>query len=305
MPLGRLIEFIPGTKAEAGEVNYNFNMVKSFVDGLEVNLTDVTNDIAQLETSKANTNGDYRVRFSVANPLNNYDAVNLQTFNKKIGNSINIIYGLGITKVGNNTIMVGAGSCYDSTVKVIMSLSVNISKTNSTQGANTTYYVYLIAKENESTDVLIVQNAANPPLPSEYVYYRLIGSYTTNSSNVITTISNSQITQTSNINSFVKANAGYITKSVYPSYAGSWSVGSGWVATNNGWIVAMISSDAGRDGEVSINNVVVIKNWQGRGDGRAGGLRTVGIAPISVGQTLRWGSNGVKSTRFYPNINAS
>lgn len=253
MPLGRLIEFIPGTKAEAGEVNYNFNTVKSFVDGLEVSLTDVTNDIAQLETSKANTNGDYRVRFSVADPLNNYDAVNLQTFNKKIGNSINIIYGLGITKVGNNTIMVGAGSCYDSTTKVIMELPEEISKTNSTQGANTTYYVYLIAKEDESTDVLIVQNATNPPLPSEYVYYRLIGSYRTNSSNVISSITNSQITQTTSPNDLFKNNKDQLARPLTPNFASAFSIGNGYVATQYGWVYIHVRGYSGGRYIIRIN----------------------------------------------------
>lgn len=238
MPLGRLIEFIPGTKAEAGEVNYNFNTVKSFVDGLEVNLTDVINDIAQLEVSKANTNGDYRVRFAVADPLNNYDAVNLQTLNKKIGNTINYIYGLYITKVGDNTIMVSAGSCYDSTLKVIMVLTEEISKTNSTQGANTTYYVYLIAKEDESVDILIVQNATEPPLPSEYVYYRQIGSYTTDSSNKIFSIVNNQSRD------IISGASSSVRGVLMPDYSKRVSINSGYKTPDNGFIHIMGTFDS-------------------------------------------------------------
>lgn len=256
MPLGRLIEFIPGTKAEANEVNYNFNIVKSFVDGLEVNLTDVTNDIAQLETSKANTNGDYRVRFSVADPLNNYDAVNLQTLIKRIGNTINYIYGLNITKVGDNTIMVGTGSCYDSTLKVIMELPEEISKTNSTQGANTTYYVYLIAKEDESTDVLIVQNPINPPLPSEYLYYRRLGSYTTDEDNKIVTVTNEQS------DSIISSSATAIRTLMTPDWTKAFSINSGWVADDDVFVWFNGSHDIGHtvvtfelDGESKSFNV--------------------------------------------------
>lgn len=239
MPLDRLIEFIPGTKAKSGEVNSNFNKVKSFVDGLEVDVTGVTNDIAKLETTKANTNGDYRVRFSVADPLNNYDAVNLQSFNKRIGNTINYIYGLTITKVGDNTIMVASGSCYDSTLKVVMSLSSEVSKTNSTQGANTTYYVYLIAKEDESTDVLIVQNAVDPPLPSEYKYYRRLGSYKTDSDNKIVTVNNEQS------DDIVKDASSAIRKVIVPDWSKSYGISSGWVAPTESFVWINGSPDIG------------------------------------------------------------
>lgn len=296
MPLGRLIEFIPGTKAEAGEVNYNFNTVKSFVDGLEVNLTDVTNDIAQLETSKANTNGDYRVRFSVADPLNNYDAVNLQSFNKRIGNSINVIYGLGITKVGDNTIMVSAGTCYDSTLDVIMELSEEVSKTNSTQGANTTYYVYLIAKEDGSTDVLIVQNATNPPLPSEYVYYRLIGSYTTNEDNVIVSVTNTQITQANDTSSFVQSNYEAIAISLMPDYSKGRSLSTGGVTVaESGWIFSQYGGDSGGF-NVYVDGAQVFRSgaWGSYSNTNQGAM-----APVPAGGKITT-SGGGGSITFYP-----
>lgn len=225
MPLGNLIEFIAGTSAQASEVNYNFNLVKSFVDSLEVGVTEVTNDIAQIQTQKANTNGDYRVRFSVADALNNYDAVNLQTLNNKIANSRGIIFGLGITKVGNTSIQVAAGTCYDSTYAKILSLSNAVSKTNNNQAASATYYVYIIgATTGTGVDILISSSSDEPALPADYTYYRRIGSYTTNSSNVISSVTNSQITQSSNGGDFINQNETAIKRESCPNWSGGWGI---------------------------------------------------------------------------------
>lgn len=77
-----------------------------------------------------------------------------------------------------------------------------------------------------------------------------------------------------------------------------YSIGNGWTATEDGWVIAQIYSDAGKDGYIQINGRTTIQNWQGRGDGRAGGFRMVGICPISQGQRITRGSNGVESTWF-------
>lgn len=225
MPLGNLVEFVAGTSAQASEVNYNFNLVKSFVDSLEVGVTDVTNDIAQIETQKANTNGDYRIRFAVADALNNYDAVNLQTLNNRIANSRGIIFGLGITRVGNTSIQVAAGNAYDSTYAKMLSLTSAVSKTNNNQAASATYYVYLIgATTGSGVDILISSSSNNPALPTGYSYYRRIGSYTTNSSNSISSVTNAQVTQSSNGSDFISQNEAVIRDAVFPNYSSGYSI---------------------------------------------------------------------------------
>ena len=236
MPIGNLIEFVAGTKAKSQEVNYNFNLIKAFVDGLELTLSDITNSISQLEQQKANINGDYRIRFSVADALNSYDAVNLQTLNNRISNAVHIISGLSITRVGNNTILVSAGTCYDSTYTKVLSLSNEVSKTNTNQAASTTYYVYIIATAELSTDILISQQSINPALPTDYIYYRRIGLYTTDSSNNIDSVSDEQIGQSGNGSNFIGQNSETIYKVILPNYAGkiTYSVGPTNTASQDG-----------------------------------------------------------------------
>lgn len=246
MPIGNLIEFVAGNKAKSQEVNYNFNLIKAFVDGLELTLSDITNSISQLEQQKANINGDYRIRFSVADALNNYDAVNLQTLNNRISNAVQIISGLSITRVGNNTILVSAGTCYDSTYTKVLSLSNEVSKTNTNQAASTTYYVYIIGTAELSTDILISQQSINPALPTDYVYYRRIGLYTTDSSNNIDSVSDEQIGQSGNGGNFIDQNIDTIRRKLMPDYLSAFSISNNWIATQDCVVWHQSSADAGQ-----------------------------------------------------------
>lgn len=300
MPLGNLIEFIAGTSAQASEVNYNFNLVKSFVDSLEVSVTDVTNDIAQIQTQKANTNGDYRVRFAVADALNNYDAVNLQTLKKMISNSVGYIWGLGITRVGNTSIQVAAGTCYDSTYTKVLRLSSAVSKTNNNQAASTTYYVYIIGTESGSTDILISASSNNPPLPTNYTSFRRIGSYVTNSSNSISSVTNSQITQSSNGGDFINQNETAICNVSFPNL----SRGRG-IATNKtvkiseaGWLVCYYMGD-GNGFQVWVNNQEL---WSAGAWGSYSSHRGRSTIPIPRGSSIRSSGGGQNSLTFYPAV---
>lgn len=246
MPIGNLIEFVAGAKAKSQEVNYNFNLMKAFVDGLELTLSDITNSISQLEQQKANINGDYRIRFSVADALNNYDAVNLQTLNNRISNAVHIISGLSITRVGNNTILVSAGTCYDSTYTKVLSLSNEVSKTNTNQAASTTYYVYIIGTAELSTDILISQQSINPALPADYVYYRRIGLYTTDSSNNINSVSDEQIGQSGNGGNFIDQNVDAIRRKLIPDYLSAFSISNNWTATQDCVVWHQCQADAGQ-----------------------------------------------------------
>ena len=182
--------FTAGTKAKSGEVNTNFSDVVSFVDGLEVDIATNTADIATLTSGKADKNGNLSNRFAVANPVTGYDAVNKTTLDNKIVNSINIIDGMIISKDTDNTIAVTAGSCYDSTKTTPIVFSTSLTEQNSTQSVSTTYYVYAIAKADNTSKVLISTSSSSPALPSGYTLYRAIGKYTTDSANKINVITN-------------------------------------------------------------------------------------------------------------------
>src|SRR5574344_295577 len=68
--------FVAGTKAKAAEVNADFSAVATEVNSIGSDVTQAQASIALLENSKAAINGSSTNRFAVANPINNYDAVN-------------------------------------------------------------------------------------------------------------------------------------------------------------------------------------------------------------------------------------
>lgn len=181
--------FVAGTKAKASEVNADFDTLYTEVNSLDTSITQIEADVETLDTTKANINGSTSNRFSVANPVNSYDAVNKQYLFNSIGNSLPYINGLGLAIDNTDTIHVDAGSCYDSELTTLMVLSTSVSKQNTEQSANTTYYVYLIATDGSTTDVLISTSSGSPALPTGYTKYRRIGYYKTNSDNKITVIS--------------------------------------------------------------------------------------------------------------------
>ena len=235
--------FTAGTKARASEVNANFDALYTEVNSLESRIIDYESQIQYLQNTKADINGSYLNRFAVANPITNYDAVNKQYLQNATANSITYINGLGITKVGDATISVDAGSCYDSTNTQLLVLENSLSKQNQTQAASSVYYVYLIGKSTGNEDILISPLSIDPNLPEEYLYYRRIGSYTTDSDNKIIQINVEQLSQYSGANSFLKQNSESMLSIISPDLSSSIDIGSGWVSTSAGWIYASRSGD--------------------------------------------------------------
>ena len=186
MSIAKPFTFVANTYAKASEVNADFDIVYSQVNTNISNIAQNAADIDNLENNKANINGSTAHRFAVADAISNGDAINKQSLMKAIGNSIDIISGFVITKDSgspNDTILVYAGSCYDSTSTVVLSTSSNISKKNSPQSANSTYYVYVIGNATGSqTDILISTSSTTPTFPSGYTMFRRIGYFTTDSS---------------------------------------------------------------------------------------------------------------------------
>lgn len=184
--------FVAGSKARANEVNEDFDVLYQQVNTNITNIANIESDIENLDATKANINGSSSQRFAVADPVSSGDAVNKRTLIKQIGNSIDYISGLTISKDSgspNDTILVDPGACYDSTKSIVLGLDVLTSKQNTTQAASATYYVYIIGNSTGSTtDIIISTEASIPTLPAGYTLYRKIGSYTTDSSNKINNI---------------------------------------------------------------------------------------------------------------------
>lgn len=175
--------FIANTYAKASEVNADFDALYSGTNACINQVNDNITDISNLDSNKANKNGSTQEVFKVKDPENNSDAVNKQSMMKAMGNSIDIISGFIITKdqtSPNDTIVVSPGNCYDSTHSVILSSNTSITKQNENQGASTTYYVYAtsVNASGSPMDITISSSAVSPGTTR----YRLIGSFTTNSS---------------------------------------------------------------------------------------------------------------------------
>ena len=193
MSIAKPFTFTANTYAKASEVNADFDIVYSQVNTNISAIAQNATDIDNLENNKANINGNTSQRFAVADAVTNGDAINKQTLFKAIGNTLDYISGLAISKDNgspDDTIIVSAGSAYDSTKSIVLSLANSLSKQNTNQAANATYYVYIIGSSSGSqTDILISPNQVTPTLPTGYSLYRQIGYYTTNADSKIGTIS--------------------------------------------------------------------------------------------------------------------
>lgn len=220
MSITKPFTFVAGTKARANEVNADFDELYSQVNKNISNISQNALDIDNLDSNKANINGNSTEVFNVADATANTHSVNKQTLFKYIENTLDYITGLTISKDSgspNDTIIVTAGSCYDSTKSVVLTLANSTSKKNENQAANATYYVHIIGNATgSSTDILISTSQLSPTLPAGYTLFRYIGSYTTNGSgniNVITNISGSSklsSTQSKSANGYVKFSNGII-----------------------------------------------------------------------------------------------
>ena len=78
MSIVKPFTFVAGTKAKAGEVNDNFDILYSQVNSNISELAQINIDIDNIGLNKADVNGNSTQRFSVADAVNNTDAVNKQ-----------------------------------------------------------------------------------------------------------------------------------------------------------------------------------------------------------------------------------
>lgn len=186
MSIARPFQFVANTYAKASEVNADFDVLYSQVNKNISEITTNSVDIDDLENTKAEINGSTSERFGVADAVSDGDAINKQTLFRYIKNSLYYIDGFTINQDSgspNDTILVTRGSCYDSTLSVVLATSGSITKQNTNQGASATYYVYAIGSATGSlVDILISTNSTTPSLPSGYTLFRRIGYYTTDSS---------------------------------------------------------------------------------------------------------------------------
>lgn len=169
--------FVAGTKAKAAEVNADFQAVATEVNAQGNSLTTAQANITNLQNNKADINGNSSNRFSVATPINSYDAVNklyLTDLTKYL------LVGLQLRKDDDDYIGCTKGATYDKTYSKILKFDADVSKQNTNQTANATYYVYIEGSaDGTSTDLLISLSSDNPALDSGFTLYQYLGYYTT------------------------------------------------------------------------------------------------------------------------------
>lgn len=196
MSITKPFTFVAGTKARANEVNQDFDVLYSQVNSNISAINTNANDIDTLESNKANINGSSSQPFNVQDISNTSttQAVNAQSMRKALTPLYGYIDGYVISKDSfnpNDTILVTAGSCYDSSKTVVLAKDTSTTKQNASQGASTDYYVYVIGNDSgSSVDILISDLSVTPLLPEGYTKYRKIGNYTTNSDGNIFNINN-------------------------------------------------------------------------------------------------------------------
>lgn len=177
MPLIIPYTFVAGTKAKAAEVNADFQAVATEVNAQGNSLTTAQANITNLQNNKADINGNSSNRFSVAVPINSYDAVNkiyLTDLTKYL------LVGLQLRKDDDDYIGCTKGATYDKTYSKILKFDADVSKQNTNQSANSTYYVYIEGSaDGTTTDLLISLSSNNPALDSGFTLYRYLGYYKT------------------------------------------------------------------------------------------------------------------------------
>ncbi len=296
MSIVKPFTFTAGTKARANEVNDNFDVLYSQVNS---NITEIENnaeDIDELTLNKANINGNSTQRFSVADPVSNSDAINKQSMFNYLGNTLDYISGLTISKNSGNpnkSILVTPGAAYDSTHSIVLKLTGNTTKTNSTQAASATYYVYIIGNSTGSSiDILISTTNVNPTLPSGYTLYRLIGYYTTNSSSNINKIIYYGYDQSNPVQDY------QINYKMMPDYTSRTSVGTGnYTPARNGYWIGNVTDRSDSSLKLTANGTVIFDSFYTQYDGSH-----PWCFPLAKGATYNISGSGWSRSYFYPCI---
>lgn len=287
MPLDIPYTFIAGTKAKASEVNSNFQAVKTITDQNEVNIAQAEIDITTLQTTKADLNGAIENRFEVADPNGDYDAVNLQTFERLTANTRDYISGFVLSKYSNDTISATPGSCYDSTGEYIFTSASALQVSQSNLGANATYYVYITGGPEASNQLVISSSNTQPELPVGATLFRLLGSFTTDGDGYINNMfSNSNSVSKSDLSNF---------ESICPDYSSlidrAWN--TSYTENSPGWIIYSSGCDNGQV-NLTIGSMTLVVN---RESGRSS-VSTAGCFPIKSGTTWKI-SGGFKHYLYF------
>lgn len=284
MPLNIPYTFVAGTKAKANEVNANFLAIKQSIDLIETNQIEQGNDISALLANKADLNGNQEELFRVADAESDYDAVNKKSVEDLTYNSKGLFWGLELTRIGNDTISVSPGGCYDSTYEYMIKNEITITRQQSGMGADTTYYVYICAQENEENVVVFSLSGTTPEVPVGYSYYRRLGYFTTDEDGIIEDVTSESSSSIQSNNNFMKYSCGFIG----PLIRTGGNITENTSYDVNTWISASACAD-NMFIDVYINDVLVFREASVSGRSTGGGS----LIPLLAGQEVRTKGRGV------------
>lgn len=185
--------FTGGKSAKAQEVNANFVAIQNEIDTIEGNLSNKTYITGVISGVYANLDGDATQLFNVATPTQDANATTKAYVDALVAPFKGLVSGLLITKVGNTTISVGSGGCYNETLIYPMQLTSNLTLDLSELGltASATYNVYAISDTNNtltSNAITSLQVTNTTPTTGTTTIYKLIGTVTLDSSGNIESV---------------------------------------------------------------------------------------------------------------------
>lgn len=176
------------------------NEISELSTRTEVRVSDLLNNIADLSSRdielenriEHNKNGYSDVLFSVDSPILPTHAASKDYVDTKVLKPSNVITGLELS-FSSAVITLDKGYSLDSTLTRIINLPSSLSKTLAafsewngggaldvvSELVNRTFYVYIISKENQESDILFSLNESSPVLPNGFVYFRNIGFFLT------------------------------------------------------------------------------------------------------------------------------
>lgn len=267
---------VPKTKNTAKDYNDNFDKMMDYVDATLTECEDYVDAYMPSQTGQGgkvlSTNGTEAswIGLGANFPFSKY------------------IDGLVITKENSNTIAVDKGSCYDQTGNILLSLNSKTTKQNETQSANTTYYVFIIGT-GSAIDIFIGLSSQNPNLPSGYIYYRLIGQYSTDENNEITSVYSFGINTSS-----AEAQALSLSFPDYTAQVTLSNTAQDSTITENGWLEINSGVSPGSV-SLTLNGTTRVINYNS-----STAQRLDLFLPVSKNDVFKLSSSSLTTVYFYP-----
>lgn len=283
MPINIPYTFVAGTKAKAAEVNADFQNIKEFVDGLEIDVDSATTAVASLQANKANLNGQADEIFSMADPVGDYDGVNKRTLINLTANTRDAVTGFVISKQSNTSVNCTPGACWDVSYTEMIQKDTSMVKEFDTLSANATYYIYVIKDATTKNVDLSISTSSVTPEVTTNIYYRRLATLTTDSNGYIDVITNDHV----------------IAKQVDSvGFLGDTRLtvqqGVTYTADQNLWLFAKLTDD-GSSATIYVNNIEVARLWT-KGEWGSPGMTSF---PVKKGQTYKINWNGSASGWAY------